>query len=124
MSDYITKDNGTRLEYSTGAMKEQPSGKGRYDLIPENPLERLAKLYERGALKYGDYNWARGIPLSRLFDSMIRHAFQAKSGMTDEDHIIAVAWNAFAIAWTQAEIAAGRLPKELIDIPSWTIEEK
>src|SRR5258706_10482516 len=35
----------------------------RLDLIPCIMLNRLGGLYHRGALKYDDNNWKRGIPL-------------------------------------------------------------
>jgi hypothetical protein len=116
MADYITKDNGTRHTYETGAQKEVQSGKGRYDLLPPEGIKALADLYERGAKKYSDKNWEGGIPISRLMDSMIRHAFQALEGLEDEDHIAAVSWNALAIITIRSRIERGLLPKELDDL--------
>ncbi len=120
MSDkkYTTKDNGTRLTYNTGAMKEQPSGKGRYDLLPPCAIKRLADIYERGASKYSERNWQKGIPLSRLVDSAIRHGFQYLEGMRDEDHAGAAAWNWIAVIYTETMIERGLLPPELNDLPN------
>lgn len=106
-------DSGKREEFDTGSVRDTQDGKGRFDLVPEYPLRRLAQHYENGAVKYGDNNWQKGQPLSRYTSSMRRHAF--RSDWTDEDHLAAVAWNAFAIMWTLNEIEEGRLPKELDD---------
>ena len=51
------------------------SGKPRYDLIPADALEEVAKVYTVGAKKYGDRNWEKGLSYSRLFGSLMRHAW-------------------------------------------------
>jgi len=115
-------DGGTRLEYDTGAMKEdwrKTEGKGRYDLLPPEAIQRIAEVYRKGAIKYGDRNWQQGIPLSRFMDSGLRHLFQHLAGKTDEDHLAQAAWNVIALIWTETRIQEGKLPKELndLDIP-------
>lgn len=87
----------------------------RHDLIPQLPLDRLAALYYRGALKYDDNNWQKGIPLVRVFGSMLRHAYLWFWGDTSEDHLAAVIWNAITLMWTEAKIHEGGLPSELDD---------
>lgn len=84
----------------------------RHDLIPDLALNRLGGLYHRGALKYSDNNWKKGIPLARYFASALRHLLAWAFGDTSEDHLAAVAWNVFSIMWTEREIALGRLPKK------------
>ena len=54
---YQTKDSGKRVEFKSGMRRDSTEGKPRYDLIPLEPLKRLAELYARGAEKYGDRNW-------------------------------------------------------------------
>jgi hypothetical protein len=110
---FVTKDSGTRHVESTGAVRDTATGKGRFDLSPAGPLKRLAQLYERGAVKYGPNNWRRGINLPRYIDSAMRHINDFQDGKRDEDHLIAAAWNLFGYVWTEAEIAAGRLPGSL-----------
>lgn len=123
MSNIKLKDSGTRVTYSTGAKKEaMDPEKGRYDLIPPEALHALAVHYARGALKYSEEdptgrNWELGIPLSRCFDSLLRHAMQARAGQTDEQHIVAVMFWAFAIYTYLIRIKEGKLPENLIDIP-------
>ena len=45
------KDSGERTEFTSGAVRDMHDGKGRFDLLPMCVLTRLAKHYERGALK-------------------------------------------------------------------------
>ncbi|MEO9195848.1 MAG: dATP/dGTP diphosphohydrolase domain-containing protein, partial [Polyangia bacterium] len=115
---FVTKDSGDRREFSTGSVRDRQAGKGRFDLIPLEPLRRLAQLYERGAIKYGESNWQRGQPLMEsYFDSALRHLADLKAGEPTEDHCASVLWNVMGFMWTLAEIEAGRLPKELDDRP-------
>lgn len=93
---YKTKDSGQREQFSSGSRRDTRVGKGRYDLISTVGMKRLADLYERGADKYEDRNWEKGQPISRLMDSLIRHAFNYLDGEDTEDHLAAIAWNAFA----------------------------
>lgn len=95
--EYVTKDSGEREDFTSGARRDTQEGKPRYDLIPPAPLERLADLYTRGAEKYGPHNWTKGMPVSRYQASLERHLQQWKAGDTEEDHLAAVVWNAFAI---------------------------
>ncbi len=90
-------DTGERMEFETGAIREPHKGKGRYDLISTEGLMRLAAWYERGAEKYGDRNWEKGLPVSNCMNSLLRHAIKYLAGWDDEDHLAAIVWNAFAI---------------------------
>lgn len=121
-TEHGLKDSGTRETYGTGAMKENWSAnlqKGRFDLIPPEPLRQLAEHYAKGAVKYGAYNWLNGLPLSRLLDSAMRHLNQLIAGCVDENHAIAVAWNIFGYIQTRALIDCGKLPASLDDLPSY-----
>lgn len=113
---FETKDSGARAEFSTGAVRDTQDGKGRYDLIPREPIHRWAQLMERGAVKYGDRNWEQGIPLSRMLSSALRHLYQLQAGMKDEDHAAAVLFNVGGFITIAERIEAGVLPKELDDL--------
>lgn len=113
MSDFVTKDSGQRARFETGAQRDCAEGKGRYDLLPPLALRRLAQLYERGAMKYEARNWEKGIPVARMFDSAIRHLFQALAGEHDEDHLIAAAWNILGIVEFEERVKRGLLPTTL-----------
>ena len=94
---YTTKDSGTKEEFATGSRRDTQDGKTRYDLIPVTALKRLAGIYERGASKYDSWNWRKGQPYSRVTASMLRHMYAWIEGEQTEDHLAAIAWNAFAI---------------------------
>lgn len=97
MRNFDTKDSGRRAEFSTGSVRDTQEGKDRFDLIPITALRRLAALYARGAEKYGDFNWAKGQPYSRIYASTFRHLMQWAQGETDEDHAAAVVWGMMAV---------------------------
>ena len=94
-------------EKSSPETKDEPgkrydNGKPRYDLIPPEALEELAKLYEMGARKYSDRNWEKGMSWSRCFGPLMRHAWAYWRGEdTDPEsglpHMVHVAWNALAL---------------------------
>lgn len=60
----------------------------------------VARHFENGALKYGERNWQKGIPISRYIDSALRHLMKDLAGETDEDHAAAFVWNCMCAAWT------------------------
>jgi hypothetical protein len=95
------KDSGQRQEFDTGSRRDTQEGKPRFSLVPTGPLTRLAMHYTNGAKKYGDGNWMLGQPLTRFLDSLERHVIAFKNGETDEDHLAAIAWNAFALMYFQ-----------------------
>lgn len=121
---YTTKDSGKRESFGTGAIRDSRLGKGRYDLISPIAMRRIAGVYERGAVKYGDdRNWERGMPISRMLDSTIRHVFQYLEGMRDEDHLAQAAWNLLAAIHTEECVNRGRLPQELLDTQDYTASD-
>jgi hypothetical protein len=111
------KDSGKRQEFDTGSLRDTREGKGRFDLLSPFVLERDAKHLENGARKYGDRNWERGQPLSRYYDSAVRHLNKYMMGYRDEDHLAAARWNIAALMHTELMIARGVLPKSLNDLP-------
>ena len=93
VSDFITKDSGERQDFTSGARRDISRGKDRYDLIPLKALKRWAGLMGRGAEKYGDRNWEKGMPATRFSESALRHFFQYMEGDRTEDHLAAVLFN-------------------------------
>lgn len=116
-TDYEMKDSGVRRESTTGAVRDRAKGKGRFDLISPEFLQRLANVMEKGALKYDDRNWEKGMPLSWYMDSAQRHLNQYLAGKRDEDHLGQAGFNVMALVHTDAMIRDGRLPAELNDLP-------
>lgn len=94
---FITKDSGKRIKYKTGAKRDVSKDKPRFDLISPYALKRVADLMARGAEKYGEWNWSKGIPRERCYESMLRHAYQYSLGDISEDHLSAVIFNAMCI---------------------------
>jgi hypothetical protein len=87
------KDSGKKQEFSTGAHRDTSEGKGRFDLIPYEALQRVAVTYQKGAEKYGENNWKKGMPIERFIDSGCRHAYKHLAGWRDEDHLAMALWN-------------------------------
>ena len=110
-------NSGQKKVFQTGSHRDGDVGRGRFHLIPPSALRHLARRFEAGAVAYGDNNWLKGMPLGRLFDSMMRHLLAAAEGDDSEDHLGAILWNASAWIWTEDRINKGILPKELDNLP-------
>jgi len=104
-------DSGERQHFDTGAIRDTATGKGRFDLLSPEVLFRLARWTEEGAQKYTDRNWEKGMPISRCYDSAMRHLVKYLAGWDDEDHLAAVVWNVMAIMHFE------RYKPELQDLP-------
>ena len=119
MSDFVTKDSGERRQFNTGAQRDVVTDKGRYDLISPIMIERLAKLLQRGAEKYNDRNWEKGMPLSVYMDSGMRHLYKFLEGHRDEDHLIAAIWNLQALLRIEEMVKRGVIAEDLLDLPDY-----
>jgi len=92
---------------NTLQLKDEPAlrydaGKLRYDLIPADALEALARVYTHGSHKYADRNWELGMSYSRCFGSLMRHSWAFWRGENDDPdsglpHMAMAAWNCFAL---------------------------
>ena len=92
-NQFVVKDSGKRIDYPTGARRDTDEGKPRYDLISHHMLTRVAHHLRKGAEKYGDRNWEKGIPTWRLIASGLRHVYQYIAGDRTEDHLSAIIFN-------------------------------
>jgi hypothetical protein len=72
--------------FATGAVRGTDV-KARYDLIPLVGLRRLAETCAEGAGKYGENNWARGIPSSNVINHALAHIANYLDGDRTEDHL-------------------------------------
>ena len=97
MNHFIVKDSGNRERFATGAVRDTANDKPRPDLISPFFMMRLGEHLRKGANKYTEWNWAKGIPSSRCFASCMRHLMQYAMGKRDEDHLSAAAFNIMAI---------------------------
>ena len=116
-------DSGKRQKFSTGAIRDTNDDKPRFDLVTPFGLERLGQWYRIGANKYRDRNWEAGMPFTRVVASIGRHLTKFMMGDETEDHLAAVAWNAFALMHYQEMIARGVLPKDLDDMPDYRLRK-
>ena len=71
-----------------------------YDSNMAKMMLEVSKHFERGAEKYGEYNWQKGIPCDSYIDSACRHYFKLEAGYDDEPHAEAFVWNLLCLAWT------------------------
>ena len=117
------KDSGKRKKFKSNAVRDLQDGKGRYDLISPLALRRLAIIYEKGAKKYSDRNWEKGMPISTFLSPSIRHTEQNIEGLRDEDHLAQAAWNLFSAMHIEEMIERGLLPKELDDRPNFFVKK-
>jgi len=77
-------------------------GKPRYDLIPIDGLIALTDVYTKGAEKYADRNWEKGMSWSRVYRCILSHTFKFMMGESyDEEtgchHMAMAAWNCLAL---------------------------
>lgn len=98
---FKVEDSGERQSFSTGAVRDTSANKPRPDLISPFFLERLGEQLRKGAVKYAEWNWAKGIPSSRCYESAMRHLLQFAQGLTNEDHLSAAAFNIMVIIHNQ-----------------------
>lgn len=114
MTEYETKDSGSRATFASGMQRDTQAGKARFDLlIPlDVPYEgqlltRLAALMARGAEKYDPRNWEKANSaeeLERMKASAFRHFMQWATGESDEDHAAATIFNLLAYETTKYKV--------------------
>lgn len=119
--EWTTKDSGDREEFTSGMVRDSNGGKPRFDLIlPKGvPFEaqlltRIARLYERGAIKYTPRNWEKADSeeeLDRAKESAFRHFMQWYCGERDEDHGAAVFFNI-----NEVELIERKLPQAALNV--------
>ena len=55
-------------------------GKPQYSLLDLTALEPCARVLEFGAKKYARDNWKKGMPVTKILDSLLRHIAALRSG--------------------------------------------
>lgn len=89
-------------QFEGGSFRDRPVGKGIYACMPMNALRRLAQRYEYGQLKYGKAAaYKDGLPVSDTCNSIFRHVIAYLEGDNSEDHMAAIAWNAFCVMYME-----------------------
>jgi len=72
------------------------AGKDRHDLIPQGPIDLLAKVLTKGAEKYAPRNWELGMAWSKVTASLKRHLaaiergedYDPESGLLHAGHVL------------------------------------
>jgi len=54
----------------------------RYDLLPKEALDAIARVYAFGATKYSDHNWRKGYEWSKSYAAAMRHLTSFWAGET------------------------------------------
>ena len=87
-----------------GKKNDRKDDKTRWELIPLDCLEDIARVYTEGAKKYGDNTWQNlDNGYERYKGALLRHLYAAEHDGFDEEtgcrHLAQVAWNAIALLW-------------------------
>ena len=115
----MLNENVPNQSFATGAVRGSQKGKGRYDLISTFAMRRLAGVLERGAARYGDRNWEKGIDTMRHIDSLKRHLDQYIENQDDEDHLAHMLANAMMLIHTDEMIKMGVYSNKLDTRPKY-----
>lgn len=92
-------------ESDKGVKNDFKDNKTRWELLPLDCLEDVARVYTEGAKKYGDNKWQNlENGYQRYKGAMLRHLFAFESGEefdkeTGCRHLAQVVWNAIALLW-------------------------
>jgi hypothetical protein len=113
------EDSGDRQTFETGAIRDTAEDKPRPDLISPFMMCRVGEWLRKGALKYEERNWEKGIPFSRCTASLYRHLVKYMKGYRNEDHLSAIIFNAMAMVHYEEMIKLGALPASLNDMPMY-----
>ncbi len=102
-----------KCQDQTGMKNDKLDDKTRWELIPLDCLEDIARVYTEGAKKYGDNNWQNlENGYERYKGALLRHLYAAESETFDEEtgcrHLAQVAWNAIALLWISKHVISGK----------------
>ncbi len=70
-----------------------------FDGSAETMILEVSKHFEDGAIKYGENNWQKGLPVSCYINSAVRHYLKHHRGDKDEPHDRAFVWNIVCCIW-------------------------
>jgi hypothetical protein len=96
----IERDSLQALRYNQGKLQ--------WSLVDFKSLEGLVQVLEMGAKKYDKHNWKKGMPITQVSESLMRHLFAFLNGEnTDSEsglsHISHVLCNAMFIEYILRE---------------------
>lgn len=112
-------DHQENIAFGMGEFDKVWVSEFNFAAISPIAIERLAKHFENGAMKYGDNNWQKGIAVKRFLESGNRHINKYFLGNRDEDHLIAAAWNYITAAHTEEMVIRKLMPFNLLLIQNY-----
>lgn len=76
----------------------------RWELLPLDIINEIAKVYTKGAEKYSDNSWKQlENGYERYKGALLRHLAASETNPIDDEtgcyHLAQVAWNAIAMLW-------------------------
>lgn len=79
-------------------------GKVEWSLVDFKSIEPMVRVLEYGSEKYSKDNWKKGMDVTKMMESLLRHSFSFLSGETEDQesgisHIGHVMCNAMFIQW-------------------------
>jgi len=74
----------TQYEYNGQAMRAN-NGKAQYSMLDLGCLKPCVEVLEYGANKYARNNWKKGMPISSILDSLMRHISDLQTGKSVDD---------------------------------------
>ena len=83
-------------------------GKLQWSLVDFKSLEGLVRVLEMGAKKYDKHNWKKGMPVTQVSESLLRHMFAFLNGEDNdveskESHLAHVMCNAMFLEYIMRE---------------------
>lgn len=69
----------------SGTAKHFDENKPALQWIPYEPLTEVAKVFEYGAVKYGQHNYKCGMKWSKMVGSILRHTYRFMNGEDKDD---------------------------------------
>lgn len=87
-----------------GKKNDRKDDKTRWELMPLDCLEDIARVYTEGAKKYGDNNWQNlENGYERYKGALLRHLLASETEDIDEEtgcyHLAQCAWNSISMLW-------------------------
>ena len=91
--------------YETGATRSADASGTRYDLVPAEGIEAVARAMHVGAETHGDHNWKQGLKNSVLVNHALRHIVEfLKEGNVHEDHVGHALANLMMLKWNESNL--------------------
>jgi uncharacterized protein YuzB (UPF0349 family) len=83
-------------------------GKVQWSLVDYKSIEPMVRVLEYGCLKYSKNNWKKGMPVSQIIESMLRHTYKLLEGeLVDPEsgieHVGHIQCNAMFLAYVLKE---------------------